>query len=217
MSQPLPTGAYQWVEMEEQPELFSSADAILNLKDDSQTGYIFEVDLYYPESLHITHNDFPFCAEKRKLSKEAIEVIDKRASEMLRELPEEERKKKKISMRASKIDKLLLTLYDKEKYVVHYRMLALALRHGLKLKKVHRILKFEQSPWLKPYIDLNTELRKNASNEFEKDFFKLLNNAVFGKTMENVRSRVEMKLLSKWSTKFGARINIAKPNFKRLF
>lgn len=194
MSQPLPIGAYQWVEMDEQPELFSSVDAILNLKNDSNTGYIFEVDLHYPESLHITHNDFPFCAEKRKLPKDAVDIIGKKAS---------------------KVDKLLLTLHDKEKYVVHYRMLTLTLRHGLQLKKVHRVLKFEQRQWLKPYIDLNTELRKKATNDFEKSFFKLLNNAVFGKTMENVRSRVDMKLLNKWNTKFGARMNIAKPNFKR--
>lgn len=194
MSQPLPIGAYEWVEKVEQPELFTSADAISNLKDDSDTGYIFEVDLHYPESLHITHNDFPFCAEKRKLPKEAVDIVGKKAS---------------------KIDKLLLTLNDKEKYVVHYRMLALALRHGLELKKVHRILKFKQSPWLKPYIDLNTELRKKATNDFEKSFFKLLNNAIFGKTMENVRERVDMKLLNKWDTKFGVRMNIAKPNYKR--
>lgn len=218
MSQPLPIGEYQWVNMVEQPELFFSADAIMNLEDDSNTGYIFEVDLHYPESLHITHNDFPFCAEKRKLPKDAFDIVKKRAllhAEKLKMNQLEDTGEKARKIVVSKIDKLLLTLHDKEKYVVHYRMLAMALRHGLKLEKVHRILKFKQSLWLKPYIELNTELRKKATNDFEKSFFKLLNNAIFGKTMENVRSRVEMKLLSKWDTKFGVRMNIAKPNFKR--
>ena len=78
-------------------------------------------------------------------------------------------------------------MYDKENYVVHIRALKQALNHGLILKKVNRLIRFNQEAWLKTYIDMNTKLRTEAKNDFEKDFFKLINNAVFGKTMENVR------------------------------
>ena len=90
-------------------------------------------------------------------------------------------------MKIDKTQKLACNLRDKKKYVVHISILKRALNHGLKLKKVHRVIEFNQEAWLKKYIDMNTELRKKASNDFEKDFCKLMNNAVFGKTMENVR------------------------------
>ena len=81
----------------------------------------------------------------------------------------------------------MANLHDKTEYLIHIRNLKQALNHGLVLKKVHKVIKFNQYAWLKPYIDIDTGLRQKAKNDFEKDFFKLMNNAVFGKTMENIR------------------------------
>ena len=86
-----------------------------------------------------------------------------------------------------KVEKRVTSIEDKEKYVIHISALKQALNHGLILKKVHRVIELKQETWLKPYIDMNTRLRTEAKNDFEKDFFKLVNNSVFGKTMENVR------------------------------
>ena len=101
-------------------------------------------------------------------------------------------KEKKIE----KVKKLVCNIEDKEKYVIHKRALKQALNHGLKLEKVHRAIQFNQKAWLKPYIDMNTKLRKEAKNEFEKDFFKLINDSIFRKTMENVRKHRYIKLVT---------------------
>ena len=98
-------------------------------------------------------------------------------------------------MKIDKTKNLVCNLHDKKKYVVQISILKQALDHRLKLKKVHRVIEFNQMAWLKKYIDINIELRKKASNDFEKDFFKLMNNAVFGKTMENVRKHRDIKLV----------------------
>ena len=106
--------------------------------------------------------------------------------------------------------KLVCNLNDKKNYIVHINVLKQALDHGLKLRKVHRVIEFEQEAWLKEYIDVNTELRKKATNDFEKDFFKLMNNVVFGKTMENVRKHRDKKLVK--SDKKRNKL-VSEPNF----
>ena len=99
-------------------------------------------------------------------------------------------------IKIDKCKKLVCDLHNKKNYVVHIKPLKQALNHGLKLKRIHRIIEFNQKAWLKPYIDMNTELRKLAKDDFEKDLFKLMNNAVFGKTMENIRKHRDIKLVT---------------------
>ena len=97
-------------------------------------------------------------------------------------------------MEVNKCKKLVCNLFNKKKYVVHINSLKQVLNYGLKFKKIHRAIEFNKKEWLKPYIDMNTELRKLAKNDFEKDLFKLMNNSVFGKTMENIRKHRDIKL-----------------------
>ena len=111
----------------------------------------------------------------------------------------------------NKVSKLIPNLGDKKKYVLHYENLKQYLKLGLKLTHIHRGIKFNESPWLEKYISLNTKLRTKAKNEFEKNFFKLMNNSVFGKTMENIRNRVDIKLVN---NKKQAEKLSAKPNYK---
>ena len=99
-------------------------------------------------------------------------------------------------MKIGMVEKLVRNLKDKKRYVVHIKALDQALKYSLKLKKVHRVIEFQQIRWMKVCIMLNTRLRKDAKNEFENDFFKLMNSSVFGKTMENIKNHKDMKLLT---------------------
>ena len=116
-------------------------------------------------------------------------------------------------MKIDKCKNLVCNLRNKNKYVVHIKLLKQALNHGLKLKKIHRIIEFNQEVWLKPYIETNTELRKVAKNDFEKDFFKLMNNSVFGKAVENIRKHRDIKLLT--TNKRRSKL-VSEPNYHRI-
>ena len=113
-------------------------------KADGKKGLILEVDLEYPQELHDMHNDCPVCPEKVKVSKNMLSAYCKKIAE-------------KYNISIGLVSKLIPTLRDKKEYVLHYRNLQLYLDLGLKIKKVHRVLNFDQSPWLKKYIDFNTE------------------------------------------------------------
>ena len=178
MSEPLPTGNFKWMTDKEIKRI-----DLGKYKKDGKKGLILEVDLEYPQELHDLHNDYPLAPEK-------VKVFSGMLSEYCKKIAD----KYKISI--GLVNKLIPTLRDKKEYVLHYRNLQLYLDLGLKIKKVHRVLKFNQSPWLKQYINFNTKKRKHAKNSFEKDFFKLMNNSVFGKTMENLRKRVDVRLVT---------------------
>ena len=195
MSQPLPTGGFQWVD-----DCDRLTETITEHPADSYEGYILEVDLEYPEELHNVHNAYPLAPERMVVKKEWM-------SEYQHELLD-------VGVASSEVEKLVPNLYNKNSYVLHYRNLQLYLSLGMKLTKVRRALRFQQSRWMEPYIRLNTELRKKATSGFEKDLFKLMNNSVFGKTMENLRERVDVKLV-RASEDNRLRRLIASPSYAR--
>ncbi|CAG2200908.1 unnamed protein product [Mytilus edulis] len=192
MSQALPVEGFRWLNDSEIENL-----NISDVEDDSKNGFILEVDLEYPRELHDDHNEYPLAPEKIKVTNDMLSPY---AEKLLDDL----------NLKGTSTEKLIPNLHPKEKYVVHYRNFKLYLSLGMRLTKIHRVMTFEQRPCLKTYIDFNTEKRKLAHNEFEKDFFKLMNNAVFGKTMENLRKRTDIKLLNDQSK---ARKLISKPTF----
>ena len=114
-------------------------------------------------------------------------------------------------MEINGVEKLVPNLRDKKNYIIHIQALNQALQHGLRLDRIHRVIEFDQSPWLKTYIDFNTQIRTAAINDFEKDFFKLMNNSVFGKTMENIRNHRNIGLVT---TEEKYLRMVMKPNFK---
>ena len=114
-------------------------------------------------------------------------------------------------MKLNGVEKLVPNLYCKKKYIIHIKALKQAIDHGLVLKKIHRAIEFKQSAWMREYIGFNMRLRTAAKNDFEKDFYKLMNNSVFGKTMENIRKHRNIKLVNNEEEYLK---NVMKPNFK---
>ncbi|CAH3178524.1 unnamed protein product [Porites lobata] len=180
MSQQLPTHGFKWMkDITEEKVMEILEKANHSMSNLGRKGYIFEVDLEYPQHLWETHNDYPLAPEK---------------------------------MIVNGVEKLICHFKPRKKYVVHYRNLRQYLEMGKRITAVHRGISFYQSSWMEPYIRKNTELRKTAANNFEKDFFKLRNNSVFGKTIENIRKRQNIHLIDnrKKAVKLSSR-----PNFDR--
>jgi hypothetical protein len=179
LSDYLPQKNFQWVD-----SLVYEKINWVKLSNDSEIGYFIECDLEYPSYLHESHNDFPLAAEKLKPDKYKLSEYQNRMIEHL----------SNCGHRYFPIEKLLCTLKEKNNYVLHYRNLKFYLNHGLILKKIHRVLQFRQSRWLKPFIDLNTELRQKADNKFEQNFYKLMINSFFGKSIEQKRKHRDIRI-----------------------
>ena len=156
-------------------------DIILNTPDGNEIGYFLEVDLKYPDNIKEKTKYFPFCPENEKIN-------PNKYNEYMKSIKPEN---------YTKSNKLICDWTDKKKYLIHYRMLKFYIRHGMIVEKIHEIISFKQSKWLEGYISFNTQKRNKAKNDFEKDFFKLLVNAAFGKFLENVRNRLGLELFKK--------------------
>ena len=179
MSQYLPYREFKWLNQKE-IDGFDVNVTECNLIID---GYILEVDLEYLDELHELHNDYALAPEKLEMSHN---MLSNYCSNIAND----------NGINVGGVNKLVPNLGNKSKYVLHYKNLQLYLSSGVKLTKLHRILKFKQSDWLKKYTDFNLDKRKHATNSFKKDFFKLLNKSVFRKAMENLRKIINVRLVN---------------------
>ena len=168
-------------------------ETILSTPHDSEIGYFVEVDLKYPDEIKYKTKNFPFCPENK------FSPTDNFTDYMGLNKPES----------YVKCKKLICDWTDKQKYLVPYRLLKFYVKHGMEITKVHEVILFKQKKWLEKYIDYNTQKRNKTNDDFEKDFYKLLYNAFYGKTMENVRNRIRVEFLKnnenekivKWQSK----------------
>ena len=160
MTQYLPYGGFKWLNQKDISDF-----CLDSISKNSSIGNISEVDLEYPSELHDLHNDYPLAPQKLKISQD---MLSKYCSDIAN----------KYGIKIGGVNKLVSNLKNKEKYVIHYRNLQLYLSLGMKVSKVHRILKFKQSDWLQKFVD-----------------FKLMTNSVYGKTMENLRKRIFVELI----------------------
>ena len=157
----------------------------MSISEKSLIEYFLEVDLECPDELHELHNDCLPAPEKLAVSSDMLSKYCKRIAN-------------KYEIKVGDVKKLIPQLGNKTNDVVHYKNVQLYLSLGMKLTKSLRVLEIKQSDWMKKYINFNTEKRMNAANnDFEKDFFRLMINSVYGKTMENIRKRINMRLVNK--------------------
>ena len=176
-SRSLPISDYYFLTDEEINEI--TVDGIAKLSEDDETGYIFEVDLEYPDSLHAEHRSYPLAPEKMTVTENMLSDYQKEC-------------RQKLSMGNSKVPKLISTFRKRIKYVVHGQNLKLYLRLGMKLTKIHRVLSFTQSKFLKKYIDYCTEQRVLSKTDFSKRLFKLMANSIYGKFIENKSKHMQV-------------------------
>jgi len=189
LCQPLPHSEFSWVD-EDELRYFSDSRNILNLEDEGEWGYLFEVDLIYPRELHVSTADFPLAPEAGCIERDMFSPFMESFYTALCD------QRGKASCKYIPYRKLLLSQYDKEQYICHFSILKFYLNMGLGLKRVRSAIRFRQKRFVEPYIRYNSERRACARNAFEKDFYKLKNNSFFGKTMEDVRHRIDYRLVT---------------------
>ena len=153
------------------------------INKESKIGCVLEVDLECPDELHALHNDYPLAPEKFPVSNDMLANYYKNPAE-------------KYEIKVGNVKKLVSNLGNKTNYELGFRSLQFYLSLGMKLTRIHRVLKFKQSDWMKKYIGFNTGKRKNAANSSEKDSFKLIVNSVYGKTMENLQKRINVRTIN---------------------
>lgn len=174
MSKSLPTGNFRWLREDE-----IKAVDIMKLDPDGDTCYILEVDLGYPVHLHDIHTDYPLAVEKKLVQESQLSPFNRKCLES-------------VSQKFTATEKLCPDLNDKTKYVMSLRNLQLCIKQGLDLRNIHRVLVADQSNFLKPYIDFNSRKRQESKSKFSSDFFKLCNNAIYGKFIEDIRKRTNV-------------------------
>ena len=176
MSKYLPYERFKWLKNVDEFDAMS-------ISEKSPIGYFLEVDLEYSDKLHELQNDYPLAQEKLAVSSDILSKYCKKIGD-------------KYKIKVGDVKKLIPNLCNKTNYVVYYKNLPLYLTLGMKLTKIHKVLQFKQSDWMKKYINFNPEKRMNAANDFEKDFFKLMINSIYRKTMENLRKRINVRLFN---------------------
>ena len=178
MIQDLPCSSFKFLTQKEINDF--NLDSV---SENSQIGYILEVDLEYFKELHNSHSDYPLCPEKIEISSDMLSKYCKEIADW-------------YGIKVGGVKKLIPNLGDKVKYVVHYKNLKYYLSLGMKLVKIYRILSFRQSDWLKKSVDFNTEKRKQSIDECNKNLYRMLNNCIYGESIENIRKRINVKLIN---------------------
>ena len=167
------------------------------IPENSQVGYILQVDLEYPTFLHDLQNDYPLCPEKIEVNYDILSNYCKEFADW-------------YDIKVGGVKKLILNLNDKKEHVDHYKNLKYYLSLGMKLVKIRKIVSFKQSNRLKSYTDFNAKKRQESNDEFNKSLYKLMNNCIYGKYIENIRKRINVELIND-KRKYLKVVN--KPNF----